>query len=67
MIKNNTHILLRHSLACERVVNKIDENPHALKGLSIPPREIIVNDNNQLIKYGAFGMFLAFLIKVFHS
>ena len=66
MIKNNNHIRLRHKVACERVVNKIDDNPYPLSGLSIPPREIIVNDNNRFIGFGVFGCFLAFLVKAFH-
>jgi hypothetical protein len=66
MIKNNNHILLRHKAACERVVNKIDDNPNALKNLCISPREAIVNDNNRVRDIGIAGLLISLFVKVFH-
>lgn len=67
MIKNNSHhIRLKHSLACRRVIEAIDNNPAPLIGLKIEPKEVIVNDNSPVRNFTIYGLFLAFLVRVFH-
>jgi len=66
MIKDITHVRLRHSIACKRVINAVEMNPEFFKGLKIPPKEDIVNDNSHVRNVTFYGIILAFLIKVFH-
>ena len=66
MIKNIDHIRLRHSLACKRVIKAVESNPNLFKGLKIPPKEVVVNDNLQVKNLTFYGLILAFFIKVWH-
>jgi hypothetical protein len=66
MIKRGEHIRLRHSLACRRVIEAIDNNPTPLIGLKIPPKEVIVNDNSHIRNVTLYGLFLSFLLKLWH-
>ena len=66
MIKDIEHIRLRHSLACKRVIKAIDNNPDIFKGLKIPPKEVIVNDNSQVRNLTLYGLLVSIALKVFH-
>ena len=66
MIKNSGHVKQKHFLACERVIKIIDQKPHAIRGIKIPPSEI-ANDKHLLFKnVSIVGLMLAFFVKVFH-
>lgn len=66
MIKSSNHIKQKHFLACERVIRIIDQKPHAIRGLKIPPSEMANDRHIPFRNVSIAGIFLAFFVKVFH-
>ena len=66
MIKDIGHMRSRHASACKRVIMAIDSNPNAFKGLKIPPKAVIVNDNLNIRNISIAGLLLAIFVRVFH-
>jgi hypothetical protein len=67
MLKNNLmHNHFKVRSACKKLSTAIDENPEFFKGLKIPPKEVILNDNSKIRHISFVGILLAFFVKVFH-
>lgn len=66
MIKGDLkHEHLRLRSAARKLGNRLESNPHALRGLTIEPMRVANNDFN-IRNIGIAGILLAFFVRAFH-
>ena len=67
MIKGNLqHEHLRVRNAARKLSNAIEANPTALRGITIEPRAIEINQDMNIRNISIAGILLAFFVKMVH-
>lgn len=67
MIKGNLqHEHLRVRNAARKLACAIEANPQALRGITIEPRCIAINQGNNIRNISIAGLLLAFFVRIMH-